>query len=186
MPITEIFYTFDSWFYLMELYFRKYYQSLCYFAMNIVHDEHLCEDIVQEVFVRTISLQMQFDSELHFRQYIYAAVRNSCLNHLQKQGRTVGLAEVETTDTPTAENCDNEIVRAEMIRMIRDAIESLPPRYREVFRMAYIDKMKNEEIAEALGISLNTVKVIRQRAKTRMRELLKDIYPLLFIFANQL
>lgn len=172
----------------MELYFRKYYRSLCYFAMNVVHDEHLCEDIVQEVFVRTISLKMQFESELHFRQYIYAAVRNSCLTHMQKHGRTVGLEDVPATgaDAPASESCDNEIVRAEIIRMIHEAIDSLPPRYREVFRMAYIDKMKNEDIAEALGISVNTVKVIRQRAKARMRELLKDIYPLLFIFAGQL
>ena len=49
--------------------------------------------------------------------------------------------------------------------MIHEAIDSLPPRYRQVFRMAYIDKMKSEEIAEALGISVNTVKVIRQRAR---------------------
>lgn len=55
----------------MEKYFRKYYQSLCYFAMNIVHDESLCEDIVQEVFVKAISSQVSFESELHFRQYIY-------------------------------------------------------------------------------------------------------------------
>ena len=70
--------------------------------------------------------------------------------------------------------------------MIHEAIDSLPPRYRQVFRMAYIDKMKSEEIAEALGISVNTVKVIRQRAKPRLRELLKDIYPLLFILAGEL
>ena len=169
----------------MEIYFRKYYQSLCYFAMNVVHDETLCEDIVQEVFVRTITSGMTFESELHFRQYIYAAVRNQCISHLHKRGRTIALSDMESDDAPTTEECDNAIVRAEIIRMINEAIDSLPPRYRQVFRMAYIDKMKNEEIAESLGISLNTVKVIRQRAKARVRELLKDIYPLLFIFINQ-
>ena len=112
----------------MEKYFRKYYQSLCYFAMNIVHDESLCEDIVQEVFVKAISSQVSFESELHFRQYIYIAVRNRCINHLQKQGRTVGLGEVDSESTPAAD----------------------------------------------------------ERAKTRLRELLKDIYPLLFILAGEL
>lgn len=170
----------------MEKYFRKYYQSLCYFAMNIVHDEILCEDIVQEVFVKAITSHVSFESELHFRQYTYIAVRNRCINFLQKQGRTVGLGEVDTESTPAADDCDNAIVRAEIIRMIHEAIDSLPPRYRQVFRMAYIDKMKSEEIAETLGISVNTVKVIRQRAKTRLRELLKDIYPLLFILAGEI
>ena len=170
----------------MEKYFRKYYQSLCYFAMNIVHDENLCEDIVQEVFVKAITSHVSFESELHFRQYIYISVRNQCINYLQKQGRTVGIGEVDSESTPSADDSDNAIVQAEIIRMIHEAIDSLPPRYRQVFRMAYIDKMKSEEIAEALGISVNTVKVIRQRAKTRMRELLKDIYPLLFIFAGKI
>lgn len=170
----------------MEIYFRKYYQALCYFAMNMIHDKTLCEDIVQETFVRIITLGMRFESELHFRQYIYAAVRNQCISNLQKKGRVIALSEMETNDTPTSEECDNAIVRAEIIRMINEAIDSLPPRYRQVFRMAYIDKMKNEEIASSLGISLNTVKVIRQRAKTRMREMLKDIYPLLFVFLNHI
>ena len=52
--------------------------------------------------------------------------------------------------------------------------------------MAYIDKMDSGEIAEALGISINTVKVIRQRAKNRMREMLSDFYPLFFILVDQL
>lgn len=154
--------------------------------MNMVHDKTLCEDIVQEVFVRSITSGISFESELHFRQYIYTAVRNQCISSLQKRGRIIALNEMDTEDTPTSGECDDTIVRAEIIRMINEAIDSLPPRYRQVFRMAYIDKMKNEEIANSLGISLNTVKVIRQRAKARMREMLKDIYPLLFIFINQI
>lgn len=100
--------------------------------------------------------------------------------------RTVTLGDADTADVPSSDYCDLSIVRAEIIRMVREAIDSLPPRYRQVFRMAYIDKMKSEDISEALGISLNTVKVIRQRSKVRMRELLKDFYPLLFILINQI
>ncbi len=188
MPENNIFHTFEIQFLDMEDYFRKYYQSLCYFALNMVRDGDLCEDIVQEVFVKIITSGVEFGSELHFRQYVYAAVRNQCIDHLNELngGRTVTLGDVEQVEIPTADECDRAIVRAEIIRMVRDAIDSLPPRYRQVFRMAYIDKMKSEDISEALGISLNTVKVIRQRSKVRMRELLKDFYPLLFILINQI
>lgn len=172
----------------MEEYFRKYYQSLCYFAVNLVHDRDLCEDIVQEVFIRVITSGMVFESELHFRQYVYAAVRNHCIDHINESQRvrTVTLGDADTADVPSSDYCDRSIVRAEIIRMVREAIDSLPPRYRQVFRMAYIDKMDSGEIAEALGISLNTVKVIRQRAKNRMREMLSDFYPLFFILVDQL
>ncbi|WP_297058817.1 RNA polymerase sigma factor [uncultured Duncaniella sp.] len=172
----------------MEEYFRKYYQSLCYFAVNLVHDRDLCEDIVQEVFVRVITSGMVFESELHFRQYVYAAVRNHCIDHINESQRVckVTLGDADTADVPSPDYCDRSIVRAEIIRMVREAIDSLPPRYRQVFRMAYIDKMDSGEIAEALGISINTVKVIRQRAKNRMREMLSDFYPLFFILVDQL
>ena len=98
----------------------------------------------------------------------------------------VTLGDADTADVPSPDYCDRSIVRAEIIRMVREAIDSLPPRYRQVFRMAYIDKMDSGEIAEALGISINTVKVIRQRAKNRMREMLSDFYPLFFILVDQL
>ena len=108
MPENNIFHTFEIQFLDMEDYFRKYYQSLCYFALNMVRDGDLCEDIVQEVFVKIITSGVEFGSELHFRQYVYAAVRNQCIDHLNELngGRTVTLGDVEQVEIPTADECD--------------------------------------------------------------------------------
>lgn len=166
----------------MELYFRKYYQALCYFAFGIVGDKDMSEDVVQHVFTRIISGGISFESEDHFRSYIYNAVRNASISALSKERRNAHEdLEMSADIASDSSDTDCDIIRAEMIRMIREAIDTLPPRYRTVFMLAYVDGLKNEEIAERLGISVNTVKVIRQRAKNRMRELLKDIYPMLFI-----
>lgn len=166
----------------VEFYFKKYYLSLCYFALEIVGDTETSEDVVQHVFTRIISTGVKFDSENHFRSYIYNAVRNASLTALSAARRSshVGLEESADMSSDSYDS-DCGIIRAEMIRMIRESIDTLPPRYRTVFIMAYVEGLKNEEIAERLGISLNTVKVIRQRAKNRMRELLKDIYPMMFL-----
>lgn len=170
----------------MEKLFRKYYQPLCYFADGLLLDSDLSEETVQDAFVRIISSRTEFENEKHFRSYVYATVRNACLAVIADRQRSVraDIEESETVIAPESDSSDYDVVRAEIIRMIREAIDSLSPRYRQVFVMAYVDGMKNEEIAEALGISLNTVKVIRQRSKARMREMLKDLFPLIFIFAE--
>ncbi len=166
----------------MDFYFRKYYRSLCYFALEIVGVEETSEDVVQHVFTRIISTGVAFESEDHFRSYIYNAVRNASLSALSSSRRNSHDDLESSADIPS-DNGDSDcaIIRAEMIRMIREAIDTLPPRYKSVFMLAYVEGLKNDEIAERLGISVNTVKVIRQRAKQRMREMLKDIYPMLFL-----
>lgn len=172
----------------MEKLFRKYYQPLCYFADELLHDSILSEETVQDTFVRIVSSQTEFENEKHFRCYIYASVRNACLAVISSRQRNVRvdiIKESESIIAPESDSSDYSVVRAELIRMIREAIASLPSRYRQVFIMSYIDGMKNEEIAVALGISINTVKVMRQRAKARMREMLRDLFPLVFIFARE-
>ena len=168
----------------MEVYFQKYYQSLCLFSKSVVGDHNVSEDIVQDTFVKIISSGIKFESELHFRQYAYVAVKNTCLKFLSTSSR-MPLVDLDETASLTADNDttdDLAIVKAEIIRMIKNAVDELPPRYREVVRLAYIDNLKNEEIAEELGISVNTVKVMRQRAKAKLRESLKNLFPLFFIY----
>ena len=144
----------------MEKLFRKYYQPLCYFADELLHDSILSEETVQDTFVRIVSSR-------------------------QRNVRVDIINESESIIAPESDSSDYSVVRAELIRMIREAIASLPSRYRQVFIMSYIDGMKNEEIAVALGISINTVKVMRRREKARMREMLRDLFPLVFIFARE-
>lgn len=168
----------------LETYFRKYYQSLCLFSKSLVGDGSVSEDIVQDTFVKIISSEIQFESELHFRQYAYIAVKNTCYKYMAKSGRMsmVGIDELNAQPDESVGPGNIAIVRAETVRMIKDAVNALPTRYREVFCLAYIKNMKNEEIADKLGISVNTVKVMRQRAKAKLRETLKDLFPLLFIY----
>ena len=169
---------------VLEAYFRKYYQSLCLFSKRVVGDGSVSEDIVQDTFVKIISSGIKFESELHFRQYAYITVKNTCYKYMAKSDRlpTVDIDEMTRQNAESDSRSDIAIVRAETVRMIRDAVNDLPARYREVFCKAYIKNMKNEEIASELGISVNTVKVMRQRAKTKLRETLKDLFPLLFIY----
>ncbi|MCI6549708.1 MAG: RNA polymerase sigma-70 factor [Prevotella sp.] len=172
----------------IENCFTANYQALCYFADSLLHDVEVSEDIVQDVFCKVIGSGRQFESEGHMRSYLYIAVRNSCIN-LLRSGRLqhVGLDSASLSASETLdEDADYEMVRAEIIRKISAAIDTLPPRYREVFELAYVKNARNEEIAEQMHISPNTVRVMKQRAKKQLRALLQDLYPLLFLVVKNL
>lgn len=181
---------------LFERCFRDNYQALCLFASSILQDDVASEDVVQEVFVRLLNLNRSFDNYDHLRHYLYVAVQHLCIDKNKTDLRYVSLQEsreipqhdderpivseaVERALMP--DNVEVQIIRTECIRMIASAIDELSEGQRKVFSLAYIEDKSNEEIAGIMGISVNTVKVHKQRAKENLRRKLKDIYPLLFI-----
>lgn len=166
-------------------YFRAYYRALCYFARRYLKDPDLAEDTVQEVFVRILEEKMTFQSEEHLRRFLYTAVRNSCLNQKRLTEIHENVLNKVKEESPDADdNLFNGIVRSEVYRLILKAVEELPTECGRIFRMAYIEGLDNEEIAAQLGISVNTVKVQKNKAKIRLREKLKDLYPLALLLLS--
>lgn len=165
-----------------ERCFRNNYQALCYFAASIVGDDGTAEDAVQEVFLKLLHVDRTFDSDLHLKNYLYQAVRNQCISKMQQDSKARIIGIDGLSEAPSDEKAEALVVKSEVIAAISRAIEALPERQRQVFMLAYMEDKTNDEIAEQLGIEKNTVKVQKQRAKQQLREALKDIYPLLFIF----
>ena len=78
------------------------------------------------------------------------------------------------------------VVRAEVYREIMAAIDELPRECGRAFRLTCVDGLSNEEAAAELGVSVNTVKVQKNRAKIQLRQRLKGLYPLLLLFCDAL
>lgn len=165
-----------------ERCFRDNYQPLCYFANNMLGDETDAEDAVQEVFIKMLQLETVFYDETHLKNYLYQAVHHQCISRKRQTDRTLAVPIDSATDCQLDTETEALLVKSEIISEISKAVDSLPERQREVFRLAYLEDKSNDEIAEILGIQKNTVKVQKQRAKQQLRERLKDLYPMLFIF----
>jgi RNA polymerase sigma-70 factor (ECF subfamily) len=65
---------------------------------------------------------------------------------------------------------DQQLIRREMNSCIREYIEQLPEDYRAVLVLSEVECLKNREIAEILGVSLDTVKIRLHRARARLKE----------------
>ena len=111
------------------------------------------------------------------------SVRNACLNQLKlKEIHAEVLEKVAPREEPSEDEFFAKVVRAEVYREIMAAIDELPRECGKVFRLACVDGLSNDEVAQKLGISVNTVKVQKNRAKIQLRARLKDLYPLLLLF----
>ena len=162
----------------IEVIFKEYYGSLCYFASRFLKD--VIEDLVQDVFITLLEKKMFFQSEIHLKNFLYLSIRNSCLNYIRsmrsKDRYIASLAYEEW-----AENFEESIILTEIYRELAAAVEKLPEECRKVFQLCYFQGLDNESAAQELGLSVNTVKAQKARGKKILRENLKDILPLLML-----
>ncbi len=170
--------------------FRSYYRMLCSFAYEYLQETGKAEDVVQEVFIRLLEKPVSFENEEHCKHFLYKATRNACLNLLERKAVRNDILEKIKDEQREQEAADlfGRIVRAEVYRKIIAAIDELPQECGRVFRLSYIEGLSNEEIAAMLNISIHTVKSQKNKAKCRLREKLKGLYPLLvlLLYANRL
>ena len=164
--------------------FRAFHQEhvkLFYqFCTRFVDDSEILRDIVQEAFIAMWERITTFREEAHVKAFLYAAVRNRAINYLRDR-------QVEIRGREKLFQLQNEtefrdiVVEEEMYDFLCKKIEMLSEMQREVLWM-HVDGLSNEEIARKLNISVNTVLTHKQRAKSILREYLKDFSVFLLIF----
>lgn len=162
-------------------FFRRNYQVLCYFAYSFLKDRDIAEDVVQNIFMKILHDSTVYSTEEHLKYYLFKSIRNECINELKKNTlRSEILEKITACLHEETDDSDiySSIVRAEIYREIIVAINSLPEKCGEIFNLAYIEHLDNNEIAEKLNISINTVKVQKNNAKKQLRQYLKHLYPI--------
>lgn len=139
--------------------FKLYYAALCYFAARIIGNKEEAEDIVADSFYKLWKLHENFESMHGVRAFLYVTTRNACLNYL-KQSDRVNRHQVDMAYllNPDEDLAFAEVTRAEVLREVHAAIETLPAQCKKIVRMSFIEGLKNHEIAEQLNISIHTVK----------------------------
>lgn len=163
-----------------RLLYKGYYKALVYYAMQIIKEAGAAEDIVQELFSVIWEKKMVFQSLVSFKSYLYNSVRNASFDYLKhKDVENVYLQKVIATHQAYKVGEDEEdFFSEEVYRQLFQAIDELPRRCREVFLM-HMEGKKNEEIATALCVSLETVKTQKKRAMSVLRKKLGSYHFLL-------
>lgn len=155
-----------------NLLYKNFFKALVSYAIQFVDENKVAEDIVQDLFSTIWEKKMQFESTVLLRAFLYNAVRNASLDYLKhKNVEDNYLQEMAESHQQykVNDNGEDHFFSEEIYRQLFSTIDHLPKRCREVFIM-YMDGKKNQEIADALQVSLETVKTQKKRAMATLRE----------------
>ena len=169
-----------------ELLFKTYYPRLCHFSFQIVRDKVNAEDVVQEAFIKYWNQREEIASHnIAVKNFLYSTVRNASLN-LIRHDKVIGNYLEQQDPSPIEEfNIIHSIMRSEVLAELHMALDTLPESCKRISKMGYLDGMKNNEIAQKLGISVNTVKTQKQRGLQLLRLILKPEAFTVFILLLQ-
>jgi RNA polymerase sigma-70 factor, ECF subfamily len=159
-----------------EALFREHYRALCAFARQYMKDAEKAEDLVQDLFFRLWQDRAKIQVTMSVKAYLFASVRNRCLNAVAVQSRVRSLNDEE--DEAVFEEDVSEEERTHRLARVHAAIEALPEERRKVFKLSRYEGLKYQEIADRLGISVKTVENQMGKALKTLREELQDLMPL--------
>lgn len=165
-----------------ERIYIDYYSSLCHYALKILNDQELAEDLVQGAIIKLWETPLHFDDIASFNAYLYRMVNNNCLKEIRDRDREDKRLKEWAffTDDLETESL-SAVIFEEVIRKLRDVIDKMPPKRKEVILLS-MKKMKNEEISDVLNISLNTVKKHKKEAYAVIKKAIQSDIFLFSIF----
>lgn len=156
--------------------FRRYYAGLLFYATRLVGEDE-AEDIVQDVFVEIWRRQDSVEFGDQIQAFLYRSIYTKAINVLKHKAvaENYSAAEVEFYQKrleyyqPDHSEVIKRMEDRELRMEISQAINELPDKCKEVFKLSYLHDMKNKDIADVMGISLRTVEAHMYKALKILR-----------------
>lgn len=140
-----------------ELY-ATYKNRLIYFAMRFLKSREYAEDVFQDAFTVVWQSRRFINLDASFSSYLYTIMRNRILNQLRNAANEEKLKEsILSQALDYTEDTKREVMLNDLKSLISHALQQLTPRQREIFEMSREAQLSHKEIADKLGISVNTV-----------------------------
>lgn len=148
-----------------------YYDRLYQFARLYLNNAEAAEDVVSELFYQLWKSRTDLPRIENFNAYAYRAIRNSCANSRKTSSRNVDCdlshPELQVSVDP-AHLADEEVDFQLLNGALSRAVDGLPERCRQIFKLAREDGLSHREIASILQIAITTVEGQLAIAKRRL------------------
>ncbi|RKY75187.1 RNA polymerase subunit sigma-24 [candidate division KSB1 bacterium] len=162
---------------------RRYEGMIFNFIYRMIGDRAETEDIVQETFIKAFKALDSFDEKYAFSTWLYKIATNHCIDVLRKRKlSTFSLDSSIQTEkgnlhrqySDDSFSPEKALIYREHTTLILQAIESLPPKYKQVINLRHREEKSYEEIAQILKIPIGTVKARIFRAREILKQKLKN------------
>jgi len=164
-----------------KIIFDRFYVRLCVFANRYLRDHDASKDVVNDVFIRFLGAPKCFQHIDHVLSSLYLATKHAALNHQKARIRSKKRDSAFHAEVGEEESFYLiEVMRVEMLNTLYEAISELPKKAGKIIRETYLEGRSNQEVAEEMGISMQTLRNQKSRALSILRRRLnRDSFELL-------
>jgi RNA polymerase sigma-70 factor (ECF subfamily) len=142
---------------VFENFYKEHYKSFFLLACKYLRDAPAAQEIVNDVFIKLWEDGEKININTSLKAYIYRAVINRSINVLNRNKKDLR-DQQELGWRPEATYELRKMEEHELQVKLYAAIDKLPEQCRKVFMMSRFEELKQQEIADRLGISIKTVK----------------------------
>lgn len=157
--------------------FNLFYPRCVLFATKIVGSSMEAEEVVQELFIKLWSNDKLLGLKGSIKSYLFKSVFNACIDFQRRKQTALKKTTDEGLTVEPATEFQDPLLEEEIENAIYLAIQSLPEKRREIFRMSREKGMSYQEIATELSISTKTVETQMSRSLKQLRDHLSDYLP---------
>lgn len=153
----------------------RYRESIYYMMLKMVKNQDDADDLTIEAFGKAFNRLDQYSPSFAFSTWLFKIASNNCIDFIRKKrikvtsmdtGRVTDDGEIIFFDTKTSSlNPEETIIQNQKIKLMRNLVSKLKPRYKELIEKRYFEELSYEEIAEELDLPLGTVKAQLFRAR---------------------
>jgi len=149
---------------------ERYDRAVYHLAYRTLRDAEEARDVAQEAFFKSFRSLKTFKPGAKFSTWIFAIAYHACCDRLNRRKRYSNEELPERADPGPGP--EREAIAADEARRLREAIDTLPEKYRTVITLYHLQGKQYEEIAQVLGLPLGTVKTHLFRAKDHLKRIL--------------
>jgi len=162
--------------------------SLCYQYVSKVAD---AEEIVQDSFLKLWEIRTKLSDQTNIKNFLYTIAKNNCLNFIRNEQiasfHLTQYGEELKSNYEALSTLNDDFGKIEELKSrIDQAVDSLPERWKTVFRMSRDENLRYRDIAEKLSISEKTVEANITKALRRLKEDLQDYLTLVGVVINMI
>jgi RNA polymerase sigma factor (sigma-70 family) len=162
----------------------RYRDSIFFMLLKMVNNRDDADDLTIEAFGKAFNRLKQYQPNYAFSTWLFKIASNNCIDFLrrEKKKRMISMDNTMFSDDGDEMTFDvrdgeldpeEEFVKSQKVELMREVVDRLKPRYRELVELRYFKELSYEEIAEQLDLPLGTVKAQLFRAREFLAQLLR-------------
>lgn len=165
---------------VFSIVYKTYAAQTFSLAFKYLLNKELAEDAVQNLFLKLWLKKEEIDETKPINRYLFTMLKNDLLNTLRDSKKNIYLLEdCLSMVLELEDNSQNENLKQEQMNIIQQALEQLSPQRRKVFEMKVSGKYSNQEIADKLNLSINTIKFQYSQSLKQIRATVGELSLLL-------